>query len=42
MDIIHRRVFYLRHDISETEFSLRLQVEPNHMGPILVSVSDFA
>jgi hypothetical protein len=27
-------VFYLEHDVSETEFCLRLQVEPTQMGPI--------
>jgi hypothetical protein len=40
MDIIHRSVFYLKHDTSETGFCLRLQVEPTEMGQIeLVFVS---
>jgi hypothetical protein len=32
LDIIHCSVFYeyLKHDISETGFCLRLQVEPSH------------
>jgi hypothetical protein len=34
LDIIHRPVFYLKHDVSDTEFCLHLQVEPNKMGPI--------
>jgi hypothetical protein len=28
MDIIYRPVIYLKHDVSETGFCLRLQVEP--------------
>jgi hypothetical protein len=28
MDIIHRPVFYLKHEVSETGFFLRLQVGP--------------
>jgi hypothetical protein len=28
LDIIHRPVFYLKHDVSVTGFYLRLQVEP--------------
>jgi hypothetical protein len=27
LDIIHRRAFYLKHDVSDTGFCLRLQVE---------------
>jgi hypothetical protein len=27
-DIIHRPVLYLKHNVSETEFCFRLQVEP--------------
>jgi hypothetical protein len=34
LGIIHRPVFYLKHDVSETEFCLRLEVEPTHLGPI--------
>jgi hypothetical protein len=31
---IHRLVFYLKHDNSETEFCLRLQAEPTHLDPV--------
>jgi hypothetical protein len=34
LDIIHRPVFCLKHNISETEFCLRLQVEPTQLCPI--------
>jgi hypothetical protein len=34
LDIIHRPVFYLKHDVSETGFCLRLQGEPAQFGPI--------
>jgi hypothetical protein len=34
LDIINRPVFYLKHNVSETGFSLRLQVEPTQLGPI--------
>jgi hypothetical protein len=34
LDIIHRPVFYLKYDISETGICLRLQVEPTQLGPI--------
>jgi hypothetical protein len=34
LDIIHRPVFYLKYDVSETGFCLRLQKEPTRMGPI--------
>jgi hypothetical protein len=33
LDIIHRPVFYLKQDFSDTGFCLRLQVEPTQMGP---------
>jgi hypothetical protein len=33
LDIIHRRVFYLKRDISETKFCLRFQVEITQVGP---------
>jgi hypothetical protein len=33
VDIIHRPVFYLNHNVSETGFCLRLQVEPTQLGP---------
>jgi hypothetical protein len=32
LDIIHRTVFYLKHDVSETAFCLRIQVEPTQLG----------
>jgi hypothetical protein len=34
LDVIHRPVFYLKHDVSETGFCLRLLVEPPQLGPI--------
>jgi hypothetical protein len=34
LDIIHRPVFYLRHDVSETGFYLRLQVKPTQLSSI--------
>jgi hypothetical protein len=34
MDIIHRFVFYLKHNISEAGFCPRLQVEPTQLRPI--------
>jgi hypothetical protein len=34
LDIIHRPVFYLKYNVSETEFCLRLQVEPTELGPM--------
>jgi hypothetical protein len=34
LDIIHRPVFYLKHDVSETEICLRLQMEPSQLDPI--------
>jgi hypothetical protein len=33
LDIIHRPVFYLKHNVSETPFCLRLQVENNQVHP---------
>jgi hypothetical protein len=41
MDIIHRPVFYLEHDVSETGFCLPLPLESYQLGPVqyLVSVS---
>jgi hypothetical protein len=33
LDNIHRSLFYLKHTVSETGFRLRLQEEPNQMGP---------
>jgi hypothetical protein len=33
LDIIHRPVFYLEHDISGAGFYLSLQVEPTQLGP---------
>jgi hypothetical protein len=32
--ITHRPVFYLKHDVSETGFCLRLQVEPTQFSPV--------
>jgi hypothetical protein len=41
LDIIHRPVFYIKHDVSDTGFCLRLQAKPTQMGPIeLVSVPE--
>jgi hypothetical protein len=34
LDIIRLADFYLKHDVSETGFCFRLQVEPTQMGPI--------
>jgi hypothetical protein len=34
LDIIHPPAFYLRHDVSETGFYLRLQVEPTKEGSL--------
>jgi hypothetical protein len=34
LDIIHRPVFYLKHDVSETGFCLHLRVELTQLGPI--------
>jgi hypothetical protein len=34
VDIIHRRVFYLEHDVSEPGFCLCLQVGPTQLGQI--------
>jgi hypothetical protein len=34
LDIIHRPVFYLKYDVPENGFCLRLQVEPTESGPI--------
>jgi hypothetical protein len=33
-DIVHRLVFYLKHEVSETGFCLRLQEESTKLGPI--------
>jgi hypothetical protein len=33
LDIIHRSFFYLKHNISETDFCLRLQVNLAHLDP---------
>jgi hypothetical protein len=32
LDTFHRPVFYLKHDVLETRFCLRLQVEPTHVS----------
>jgi hypothetical protein len=34
LDIIRCRVLYWKHNVSETRFCLRLQVEPTQLGPI--------
>jgi hypothetical protein len=34
LGIVHRPVFYLKHDVSETEIRLSLQVERTQLGPI--------
>jgi hypothetical protein len=34
LDIIDRPAFYLKHNVSETGFCLRLQVKPTQLGPI--------
>jgi hypothetical protein len=34
LDIIRCPAFYLKHNVSETVFCLRIQVEPTQMGPI--------
>jgi hypothetical protein len=34
LDITHRPVFVLKHNVSETGFCLRLQVKPAQLGPI--------
>jgi hypothetical protein len=34
LDIIHRPFFYLKHDVWETGFCLRLQVERTQLGQI--------
>jgi hypothetical protein len=34
LDIIHRPVFSLKHNVLETGFCLRFQVEPTQWGPI--------
>jgi hypothetical protein len=33
-NIIHRPVFYLQHNVSETGFRPLYQVEPTQLGPI--------
>jgi hypothetical protein len=34
LDIIHHHIFYLKHDVSDTRFGFRLQVETTPLGPI--------
>jgi hypothetical protein len=34
LNIIHCPVFYLKHDVSDTVFCLRLQVENSQIGPV--------
>jgi hypothetical protein len=33
LDIIHRPIYILEHNGSETGFCLHLQVKPTHLGP---------
>jgi hypothetical protein len=37
LDIIHRPVFYLKQNVSETSFCRRLQVEPTELDPVETS-----
>jgi hypothetical protein len=37
LDIVHRPVFYLKHEVSETGFCLRLPEEPTNLGPIVTA-----
>jgi hypothetical protein len=41
LDFIHNPVFYLKHDVSETGFCPRLQVEPSHLNPLMENVIDY-
>jgi hypothetical protein len=34
LDIVHRPIFYLKQDVSETGFCLHHEVEHTHVGPI--------
>jgi hypothetical protein len=34
LDIFHHRVFHIKHNVSETGFCLRLQVEATQLGPV--------
>jgi hypothetical protein len=34
LDIIHRPAFYLKHDVLQTGFCLRSQVESTQLGPV--------
>jgi hypothetical protein len=38
LDIIHHSVFYLKHNVLETGFCLRLQVEPTQLSPAVLSI----
>jgi hypothetical protein len=37
LDISHRPVFYLKREVSETGFCLRLQVGPTYLGPMYIA-----
>jgi hypothetical protein len=34
----HRPVYFLKHNVSETGFCLRLQVKPTQLGPVVRAV----
>jgi hypothetical protein len=34
LDIIHRHAFYLKHNVSGTEYSPLLKVESTQLGPV--------
>jgi hypothetical protein len=34
LDIIHYTLFYLKHNVLETGFCIRIQAEPTQLGPI--------
>jgi hypothetical protein len=34
LDIIHRSLFYVKHNVSETGLYLSFQVEPTQFGPL--------
>jgi hypothetical protein len=38
LDVIYHRVFYLKHNVSETGFCLRLEVEPTQSDPIVRAI----
>jgi hypothetical protein len=34
LDIIHRPIYFSKHNVSETGLFLRLQVKPTQLGPV--------